>query len=106
MFRLAIATIVSRRYSASRGLLAWIVVKLPSWPVFIACSMSSASSLRTSPTMMRSGRIRSALTTSSRWRDGALAFDVGRSRLQPDDVPLPQLQFRRVLDRDDALVCR
>ena len=30
MFRFAIATIVSSRYSASRGLLAWMVVKLPS----------------------------------------------------------------------------
>ena len=72
MFRFAIATIVSSRYSASRGLLAWIVVKLPSWPVFMACSMSSASSLRTSPTMMRSGRIRRALTTSSRARTAPL----------------------------------
>ena len=72
MFRLAIATIVSRRYSASRGLFAWIVVKLPSWPVFMAWSMSSASSLRTSPTTMRSGRIRRALTTSSRCRTAPL----------------------------------
>ena len=72
MFRFAIATIVSRRYSASRGVLAWTVVRLPSWPVFIACSMSSASSLRTSPTMMRSGRIRRALTTSSRARTAPL----------------------------------
>ena len=38
----------------------------PSWPVFIACSMSSASAPRTSPTMMRSGRMRSALITRSR----------------------------------------
>ena len=30
----------------------------PSCPVFIACSISSASSPRTSPTMIRSGRIR------------------------------------------------
>src|SRR5436190_464507 len=68
MLRLAIATIVSRRLSASLALLAWTVVKLPSWPVFMAWSMSSASSLRTSPMMMRSGRIRRALTISSRWR--------------------------------------
>ena len=32
----AISTIVSMRESASRWLLAWIVVKEPSWPVFIA----------------------------------------------------------------------
>src|SRR5262249_51919288 len=45
-----IAIIVSMRLSASRGVLAWTVVSEPSWPVFIACSMSSASSPRTSPT--------------------------------------------------------
>ena len=62
----AISTIVSIRASASRGELAWTVVSEPSWPVFIACSMSSASAPRTSPTMMRSGRMRSELRTSSR----------------------------------------
>ena len=35
--------------------------------MFIACSMSNASPPRTSPMMMRSGRIRSALRTRSRW---------------------------------------
>ena len=58
-------------------LLAWTVVRLPSWPVFIACSMSSASSPRTSPTMMRSGRIRSALITRSRWRTAPLPSMFG-----------------------------
>ena len=48
------------------ALLAWMVVRLPSWPVFMAWSMSSASSPRTSPMMMRSGRMRSALITRSR----------------------------------------
>ena len=38
----------------------------PSCPVFMACSMSSASPPRTSPTMIRSGRMRSALRTRSR----------------------------------------
>ena len=38
----------------------------PSWPVFIACSMSSASAPRTSPTMIRSGRMRRELRTRSR----------------------------------------
>ena len=33
-------TMFSSRVSASRGLLAWIVPIEPSWPVFIACSMS------------------------------------------------------------------
>ena len=83
-----------------------MVVKLPSWPVFIACSMSSASSPRTSPTMMRSGRMRSALIDELALPDRALAFDVRRARFQPDDVTLPQHQFRGVFDRDDALVGR
>ena len=51
---------------ASAGELAWTVVSDPSWPVFIACSMSSASPPRTSPTTIRSGRIRSAFRTSAR----------------------------------------
>ncbi len=62
----AISTIVSMRLMASRGLLAWTVVIEPSWPVFMAWSMSSASAPRTSPTMMRSGRIRRAFLTRSR----------------------------------------
>ena len=57
---------VSARLSASSGLFAWIVVSEPSWPVFIAESMSMVSPPRTSPTMMRSGRMRSALRTRSR----------------------------------------
>ncbi len=62
----AMPTIVSSRVSASRGVLAWIVVRLPSCPVFIACSMSRASPPRHSPTMIRSGRMRRALRTRSR----------------------------------------
>ena len=100
----AISTIVSMRASASRGELAWIVESDPSWPVFIACSMSRLSAPRTSPTMMRSGRMRSELRTRSRMRDLAAALDVRRSRLEPHDVVLLQLQLGGVLDRDDALV--
>ena len=51
---------------ASRGELACTVDSDPSWPVFIAWSMSSASPPRHSPTMMRSGRMRRALRTRSR----------------------------------------
>ena len=86
------------------ALLAWIVVRLPSWPVFIACSMSSASSPRTSPTMMRSGRMRRALMTSWRCAHRALALDVRRARLEAHDVSLAQHQLGRVLDRDDPLL--
>ena len=59
--------ICSTRDSASRGVLAWTVVIEPSWPVFIAWSMSKASPARTSPMMIRSGRMRSAFLTRSRW---------------------------------------
>ena len=58
----------------------------PSCPVFIACSMSSASAARTSPTMMRSGRMRRAFFTRSRVDDFAATLDVGRPCLQPDHV--------------------
>ena len=61
-----IDTMFSMRASASRGVLACTVVSEPSWPVFIACSMSSASPPRTSPSTMRSGRIRRLLRTRSR----------------------------------------
>ena len=60
------STMVSRRDSESRGLLAWTVVIEPSWPVFMAWSMSSAAPSRTSPTTMRSGRMRSEFLTRSR----------------------------------------
>ena len=59
----AISVMVSRRDSVSRGLLEWAVVIEPSWPVFMACSMSRRFESRISPTMIRSGRMRSALTT-------------------------------------------
>ena len=48
------------------GLPAWSVVRRPRWPVLAAWSMSSTSRPRTSPTIMRSGRMRRALRTSSR----------------------------------------
>ena len=51
---------------ASRGLLACSVPIEPSWPVFMACSRSNASGPRTSPTMMRSGRMRRQFLTRSR----------------------------------------
>ena len=56
----------SRRLMASRGLLACSVPIEPSWPVFMACSRSNASGPRTSPTMMRSGRMRRQFLTRSR----------------------------------------
>ena len=38
--------------------------------------------------------------------DRALALDVRRPRLEPDDVALPQRQFGSVFDRDDAFLVR
>ncbi len=60
----AISTIVSSLDRESRGELACRVVSDPSWPVFMAWSMSRASPPRHSPTMMRSGRMRRLLMTS------------------------------------------
>ena len=62
----AMSTIVSSRASMSRGVLAWPVVSEPSWPVFIAWSMSRASPPRHSPTMTRSGRMRRVAFMQSR----------------------------------------
>ncbi|GJE69409.1 hypothetical protein CHKEEEPN_0937 [Methylorubrum podarium] len=56
----------SIRARHSRGELACSVPIEPSWPVFIACSRSKASGPRTSPTMMRSGRMRRQFLTRSR----------------------------------------
>ncbi len=54
------------RIRASSALLAWTVASEPSWPVDMAWSMSRVSPPRTSPTMTRSGRMRSELRTRSR----------------------------------------
>ena len=95
---LPICTMFSMRVSASRVLLAWMVDIEPSWPVFMACSMSNASPPRTSPMMMRSGRMRSALRTRSRWLTSPRAFQAGGPGFQAHHVRLLQLQFGRVLD--------
>ena len=48
---------------ADSALFAWTVVRLPSWPVFMAWSMSRASGPRHSPTTILSGFMRSAFFT-------------------------------------------
>ncbi len=101
-----ISSIDSRRVRESRGVLAWMVVSEPSWPVFMAWSMSKASVPRTSPTMIRSGRMRRLLRTRSRWVTMACPLDIGRPGLQADHVLLLQLQLGRVLDGDDPLIGR
>ncbi|MBM2829156.1 MAG: hypothetical protein HW408_1688, partial [Actinobacteria bacterium] len=86
----AMRTIVSMRERASLQEFAWMVEMEPSWPVFIACSMSSASPPRTSPTMIRSGRIRRALRTRSRCVT----------------VPFPSMLEGRVSSRTVCSCCR
>ena len=88
---------------ASRALLAWIVVIEPSWPVFMACSMSQTSGPRTSPTMMRSGRMRRLFRTRSRCVTSPAPSVFGGPRFHADAVAVLQDQFGRVFDRDDPL---
>ena len=94
----------SMRDSASRGQLACSVPIEPSWPVFIACSRSKASGPRTSPTMIRSGRMRRQFLTRSRMVISPSPSMIGRAGLQADDMRLLQLQLGGVLAGDDALV--
>ena len=96
----------SMRAKASRGVLAWMVVRRPSWPVFIACIMSRASAPRTSPITMRSGRMRRAVAHQFALGDLPVPFDIRRAGLQAHHMGLLQLQLGRVLDGDDPLVVR
>ena len=57
---------VASRWIASSHEFECSVTSEPSWPVLSACSMSIVSAPRTSPTMIRSGRMRSELRTRSR----------------------------------------
>ena len=100
------STIVSMRARASRGVLACSVDSEPSWPVFMAWSMSSASPPRTSPTMMRSGRMRSEFRTRSRMVTSPRPSMLRGRALEADHVALVELELDGVLDRDDALVVR
>ena len=104
MFRLAIATIVSRRYSASRGAVgvdgrqAAVVAGvhgLQHVERFFAADLADDDAV---------GAHTQGVDDQLPLPHRALAFDVGRPRLEPDDVALPQHQLGRVLDRDDALV--
>ena len=98
-----IATMFSSRVSASRGVLAWMVPIEPSWPVFIACSMSMASSdadlADDDPVGAHAQRVLDQVADG----DLALALDVGGAGLEPHDVRLLQLQLGGVLDRHGAL---
>ena len=56
--------------------------------------------------MMRSGTHTQRVDHEVALPDRALAFDVRRPRLEPDDVTLAHHQLGGVLDRDDALEVR
>jgi hypothetical protein len=66
MFSPLNAARVSNLIKASRGELAWMVERDPSWPVFMAWNMSITSPPLTSPTIIRSGRILKLFLTRSR----------------------------------------
>ena len=102
----AIMIIVSIRATASRGVLAWIVVSEPSWPVFMAWSMSSVSGSAALADDDSFGPHTQGVFHQVGGGDCALAFDVRRARFQPHDVVLLELKFGRVLDRDDAVAVR
>ena len=102
----AISVSVSMRASVSRGLFECTVVIEPSWPVFIAWSMSRASPPRHSPTTMRSGRMRRLFFTRSRIAISPAPSMFGGPCLHAEHVALVELELLRVLDGDDALAVR
>ena len=99
-----ISVIVSSRLSESRGEFEWIVLIEPSWPVFMAWSMSSASATTTLTDHDAVGAHTQRVADEVADRDLTLALDVRRARFQADHVRLLQLQLGGILDRDDALV--
>ena len=102
----AVSTSVSTRLMASRGVFAWIVVSEPSWPVFMAWSMSTVSGAAALADDDAVGPHPQGVPDEVADRDLALALDVGGPRLERDHVLLRELQLGRVLDRDDALAVR
>ena len=99
----AISASVSSRRSASAPLPAWIVQSEPACPVLSATSRSSASGPRTSPTISRSGRIRSALRTSRRIVTSPRPSRFGGRASSRTTCGSAQPQLGGVLDRHDAL---
>ena len=72
--------------------------------MFIACSMSNASSPRTSPMMMRSGRIRRLLISNCRWRIAPCPSMLGGRVSRRTIFSCAQPQFGGIFDRDKSLV--
>ena len=100
----AMSTSVSRRASVSRGLLAWTVVSEPSWPVFMAWSMSSASPRAALADHDAVGAHAQGVLDEVADGDLAPALDVRRAGLHREHVVLVELELLGVLDGDDALV--
>ena len=97
------SAIVSTRRSASAGPLAWQVERHPPWPVFMACSMSSASA---SADLADDDAVGPhAQGGPHQGADAHRRQPVGRRRpgLEPHDVVARQPQLGRVLDGHDAL---
>ena len=78
----AVRTQCASRVSACSAEFAWMVLRLPRWPVFRACSRSNASAPRTSPTRMRSGRCRSVARSEVRDRHGRQRRLLAERRLR------------------------
>ena len=100
------ATSVSSRSRASRGEFAWIVVRDPSWPVFMAWSMSRTSA---APHLTHDDTVRphpEAVSHEIPLGYLALALDIGGSRFQAHHVFLLELEFCRVLYGDNSLSIR
>ena len=95
-----IITMFSIRASASRGELEWSVHIEPSWPVFMAASMSkhsaAANFAQDDAIRAHTQRVDDEIADGDR----ALALQVGRAGFQRQPVRLLQAKLGRVLDRD------
>ena len=97
---------VCMRTTESSAELACTVVSEPSWPVFIAWSMSIVSGAADLADDDAVGAHAQRVAHQVADGDLALALDVGRARLQRDHVRLLELQLGGVLDGDDPLLGR
>ena len=90
---------------ASRALLAWMV-HMPGSPLLSAMSRSRLSAWRTSPTMIREGRMRSASLTRRRSGTSPVPSRTGLAALHRGDVAQRDLELEDLLARDDPLARR
>ena len=100
---LPICTMFSMRVTASRVVLAWTVDMLPSWPVFIACSMSNASAAADLADDDAVGPHAQRVANQVALGDLATSLQAGRAGFHAHHMRLLQLQFGGILDGDDAL---